>query len=71
MCAVWSKYRSPGLSKVPEKDTKSRAVIEKMREEEIEHANKALDLGGVELPAPIKMAMRSTAKIMTGTARII
>ncbi len=62
------KHLNEHLEKLPEQDIKSRVIVEKMRDDEIQHATKALDAGGAELPTPIKHAMKITAKIMTITA---
>jgi ubiquinone biosynthesis monooxygenase Coq7 len=53
------------LEQVPEEDQRTRAILEQMKEDEIEHGQKALDHGGVELPSPIKAAMQLTSKLMT------
>jgi ubiquinone biosynthesis monooxygenase Coq7 len=53
------------LEQVPEKDQRTRAVLEQMKADEIEHGQKAQNLGGVPLPAPVKGLMRATAKLMT------
>jgi len=39
-----------------------------MKEDEARHATTALDHGGAELPAPVKLAMKLSAKVMTGIA---
>jgi ubiquinone biosynthesis monooxygenase Coq7 len=36
-----------------------------MKEDEIHHATVALEAGGANLPAPIKVAMKLTSKLMT------
>ncbi len=38
-----------------------------MKVDEIHHATVALEAGGAELPAPVKLAMKLTSKIMTKT----
>jgi ubiquinone biosynthesis monooxygenase Coq7 len=53
------------LEQVPEEDERTRAVLEQMKADEIEHGQKALDHGGVQLPSPIRTLMRATAKLMT------
>jgi ubiquinone biosynthesis monooxygenase Coq7 len=53
------------LQRLPAQDMKSRAVLEQMKEDEIRHATVALEAGGAELPAPIKLAMKLTSKLMT------
>lgn len=59
------------LERLPENDTRSRAIIEQMIEDEANHATMALNQGASELPILLKKLMRSTAKIMTSiTERI-
>lgn len=53
------------LAQISEKDKKSRAILEQMKEDEGHHATVALQAGGAELPAPIKKFMSLTSKIMT------
>jgi ubiquinone biosynthesis monooxygenase Coq7 len=53
------------LGQIPLHDRKSRAILEQMKEDEARHATTALEGGGVELPGPIKLAMKITAKTMT------
>jgi len=53
------------LDQVPEKDLRTRAILEQMKVDEIEHGEKALNHGGVQLPSPIKAAMQLTSKLMT------
>ena len=48
-------------------DARSRTIVDTMRREEIEHGNAGLKNGGVTLPAPIRLAMRASAKLMTTT----
>lgn len=55
------------LSRLPENDAKSRAVLEQMKIDEAKHATTALDHGGAELPAPVKLAMKLASKVMTHT----
>lgn len=62
------KHLDNHLEDISEKDTKSRAIIEQMKEDEIHHADMALNAGGAPLPAPIKGLMKLTSKIMTETA---
>lgn len=56
------------LGKLPANDQKSRAIIEAMIIDEAKHADNAMHLGGRELPAPIRLAMKGISKIMTTTA---
>jgi len=56
------------LSRLPPGDGRSRAILEAMRAEEIEHGAAAAAAGGVRPPAPVCALMRRTARIMTGSA---
>lgn len=56
------------LDRLPTEDRKSRAVVEKMRDEEQAHGENAVDAGAAELPTPVKRLMQLTAKVMTNTA---
>jgi ubiquinone biosynthesis monooxygenase Coq7 len=61
-------HLSSHLGTLPGDDTKSRAVVEQMRDEEQEHGENAIDAGAAELPPPVRHLMQLTAKIMTKTA---
>lgn len=50
---------------LPDRDAKSRAIVKQMIIDEAHHGDKAVDLGGVPLPSPVKQLMRLTAKVMT------
>ncbi len=56
------------LGQLPQQDEKSRAILEQMKSDEIQHATTALEHGGAELPLPVKAAMRLSSKLMTKTA---
>ncbi|EDY85499.1 ubiquinone biosynthesis protein COQ7 [gamma proteobacterium HTCC5015] len=56
------------LERLPEKDLRSRQIIEQMREDEMEHAESAHKAGAAPLPEPIKRAMTGIAKVMTTTS---
>ena len=62
------KHLDSHLSTLPENDLESRAIVEQMRIEEIEHGNMAKNAGAKELPEFIKKMMASTSKIMTKVA---
>ena len=55
------------LAQVPESDCRTRAILEQMKEDEIRHGRKAKAHGGVELPGPVKLAMKLTSKLMTSS----
>ncbi len=56
------------MDKLPVADTASRAVVAQMKADEIAHAQMAMKSGAVELPAPVKSAMKVAAKLMTTIA---
>lgn len=56
------------LDLLPAEDVRSRAIVERMRLDEIRHAGMAVDFGAAELPGTVKMAMKWAAKAMTATA---
>lgn len=62
------KHIDGHLESLPPDDARSRAILEQMREDEIEHANAGRSLDAAELPRPVRGAMRLMAKVMTATA---
>jgi ubiquinone biosynthesis monooxygenase Coq7 len=56
------------LSRLPDADQKSRAILEQMRDDEGRHATMALRAGGAPLPLPVRAMMKLTSKVMTKTA---
>jgi ubiquinone biosynthesis monooxygenase Coq7 len=59
------------LSRLPESDGRSRAVLVQMRADEAAHARTAEDRGAIELPSPVKRAMRFASRVMTRTAYFV
>ena len=55
------------LQKLPAEDHHSRAILERMKEDEQQHATQALAAGGAKLPWPVRLVMKATSKIMTKT----
>jgi ubiquinone biosynthesis monooxygenase Coq7 len=53
------------LAEIPERDKRTRAILEEMKSDEIHHATVAKAGGGAPLPAPVKIAMRLVSKVMT------
>jgi ubiquinone biosynthesis monooxygenase Coq7 len=53
------------LDRLPAADRRSRAIVEQMQHDEIEHGAKAETLGAATLPAWVKAAMRLTSRLMT------
>lgn len=56
------------LQTLPPADIRSRQIVQKMKEDEVNHRNIAEDAGGIPLPAPVRGAMRLMSKVMTATA---
>lgn len=54
------------LEQLPAEDVRSRRIVEQMRDDEVRHAEMAVDFGAAELPEPVRYAMRGTARVMTG-----
>lgn len=59
------------LDRLPAADAPSRAIVAQMKADEIRHARNAQAAGAVELPAPVRWAMRAAAKVMTTVAHRI
>ena len=59
------------LERLPPGDVASRAIVAQMQADEAAHAVAALQAGGIELPAPVRAAMRAAAKVMTTTAHYL
>lgn len=53
------------LERLPEDDTRSRVILEQMKEDELRHGESAERQGGRALPPPIRLAMAAAGKIMT------
>ena len=61
------KHIADHLQRLPAQDAKSRAVLQQMAIDEAKHADTAITHGGAELPAPVKLAMKLSSKVMTKT----
>jgi ubiquinone biosynthesis monooxygenase Coq7 len=62
------RHLASHLERLPAGDAASRAIVERMKSDEAAHADAAQRAGGVDLPAPVRGAMRLAAKVMTTTA---
>ena len=60
-----SEHLQSHLDRLPPDDAKSRRIVEQMDIDEQQHATNAVEMGGAELPPPIKFAMRIAGKVMT------
>lgn len=56
------------LKELPEDDNKSRLILQQMLEDEERHGHNALEAGGTDFPRPVKDAMSTVAKLMTGSS---
>lgn len=65
------KHLNDHLGRLPAADTRSRAILEQMRQDEIEHGQTAIDQGANQLPLPVKLAMTAMSKVMTTLAQKI
>lgn len=59
------------LTRLPAHDLASQAIVQKMKEDEADHADQAEQAGATPLPRPLRRAMRAAAKVMTGTAHYL
>jgi ubiquinone biosynthesis monooxygenase Coq7 len=59
------------LERLPAGDHASRAIVAQMKDDETAHALAAQQAGGIELPPPVKLAMRAAARVMTTTAHYV
>ena len=56
------------LSRLPDGDRRSRALLRRMQADEQDHATRAHAAGGAPLPPAVRRAMRAASKVMTRTA---
>ncbi|MCH9757676.1 MAG: 2-polyprenyl-3-methyl-6-methoxy-1,4-benzoquinone monooxygenase [Proteobacteria bacterium] len=63
-----STHLNSHLQKLPAQDEKSRAIVQQMDIDEQQHATHAVEMGGVDLPAPVKGVMHLLGKVMTKTS---
>ncbi len=56
------------LERLPESDSRSRAIVSQMKTDEQGHADLAHDLGAAPLPEPVKQFMQLTSKVLTSLA---
>jgi len=56
------------VDRLPEADTRSRAIVEQMRDDEARHADMAQAAGAATLPLPVRALMRVAADVMRTVA---
>ena len=61
-------HLSDHLGRLPETDSRSRKILEVMREDEIHHGQTGKAHGAAELPAPVRAAMKLVSNFMTRSA---
>lgn len=66
-----AEHLTSHLSRLPENDHASRAIVVQMRDDELRHAHDAALAGAAPLPRAAKGLMRVAAKVMTTTAHRI
>lgn len=59
------------LQQLPAHDKKSQAILQKMQEDEEQHASAAVASGAIELPFVIKQMMGAVSKLMTKSSYYI
>src|SRR5256885_9452522 len=56
------------IDRLPPGDTKSLAIVEQMRDDEVRHGAMALEAGAAPVPSPVKFLMRRAADVMRAIA---
>ena len=56
------------IERLPANDTKSRAIVTQMRDDEARHGAMALEAGAIQLPFPVRRLMRVAADVMRAVA---
>jgi len=56
------------LERLPPSDTRSRKIVEQMKQDEITHRVTAERAGAVSMPAPVRGAMKLMSKLMTSAS---
>jgi ubiquinone biosynthesis monooxygenase Coq7 len=62
------RHLASHLERLSAEDRRSRAIVAQMREDEDRHGRMGRDMGGIDLPYPVKRAMQSASKVMTRVA---
>jgi len=61
------KHLDGHLTTLPERDLRSRTILEEMRRDEARHGSDALRAGGAPFPKAVRRAMTLVSKLMTET----
>ncbi len=62
------RHLASHLERLSAEDRRSRAIVAQMREDEDRHGRMGRDMGGIDLPYPVRRAMQSASKAMTRVA---
>ena len=62
------KHLAEHLDYLPEKDRRSREIVNQMKIDEAKHAQMAHESGAADLPSPVKTGMKLTADLMKKVA---
>ena len=62
-----ARHLEKHLYQLPQDDSRSRAILEQMRADEIQHAQTAETAGAASLPLPVRHMMTAMSKVMTFT----
>ena len=57
-------HLSSHIERLGNGDPRSRAILEQMKHDEVQHGAKAAEMGGERLPFPVGLAMRLTSRLM-------
>jgi len=63
-----SAHLQKHLDKIPTTDEKTRAILQQMLTDEMQHAEDAKQAGGITLPVIVQKIMHLTSKLMTKTS---
>jgi ubiquinone biosynthesis monooxygenase Coq7 len=58
-------HLSDHLGRLPDTDQRSRAILEQMKQDEMQHGAQATAMGGRALPMPVRGAMHLMSRVMT------
>jgi ubiquinone biosynthesis monooxygenase Coq7 len=56
------------LDRLPPSDARTRAIVAAMKKDEARHRDTAIGLNAAQMPAPVQLAMRLAARVMTTVA---
>lgn len=66
-----SEHLDRHLKALPSADTRSREILNRIREDELRHGQNAINRGGAKLPMVVRTMMTLSSRAMTSTAKHI